>query len=64
LLYLKLALATGIPYGLVMALVTGATDSLGDYVGSALLFGVPFGVLMALVIGTLHRRATRKWRQE
>ena len=53
-LYLKLALATAIPFGLFMAAVSGAFDSVGDFAETAALYGVPFGVLFSLIVGTLH----------
>lgn len=53
-LYLKLALATAVPFGLFMAAISGAFDSVGDFLGTAALYGLPFGVLFSLVVGTLH----------
>ncbi len=53
-LYVKLALATGVPFGVVMA-VSHLTPSVA---GAAVSGGV-FGILMSAVIGTLQLRADR-----
>lgn len=58
-LYLKLFLATAIPFGVLVALTSGHTASVGDFAGAA-SNGIPFGVLMAAVLGTLQRRGERR----
>ncbi len=47
-LYLRLALATGIPYGVLMAVAIKATSSPGTFLLAAAAGGVPFGVLVRL----------------
>ncbi len=59
-LYLMLALATGAPYGVVMAIVVEATGAPGEFLLAAAAWGIPFGVLLAAILGTLHRRSMRK----
>lgn len=59
-LYVRLALATGPPFGVFMALTTGALESAGDFLSAAAVYGVFFGVAFALVVGTLHHRGVAK----
>ena len=55
-LYVKLALATGVPFGVIMN-ITGRSAP------AAVIDGVVFGILMSLVLRTLQLRADRKAEQ-
>jgi len=59
-LYVRLFVFTGLPFGVVMALVQGETSSVGDFVRALAIIGIPFGALMALILGTLDRRGEHR----
>ena len=59
-LYARLFLYSGLPFGVIMALVQGETGSVGDFVRALAVNGILFGALMALILGTLHRRGERR----
>ena len=58
-LYLRLGLAMGGPFGVLMALLNDGTRSVGHFVLFAVISGGLFGTLMAAMLGSRHRRATR-----
>jgi len=58
--FLRLAVAFGLPFGLLMAgfgVLAGDIESAGEFFLIAAIMGLPFGLVMAAVLGTLHRRA-------
>lgn len=57
--YIKLALGTGVPFGVLIALSQGSSS-----LPAAVIGGVVFGVLMSAIIGTFQLRADRAAERE
>jgi mannitol-specific phosphotransferase system IIBC component len=53
-LYIKLALATGVPFGVIMGVIFSNASVLPGVIA-----GVLFGIVMSAIIGTLQLRADR-----
>lgn len=58
---LKIFLYTGVPFGILMALVHTISDGLVEPVVWGLVSGTLFGLMMAFAIGFLQRNAVKKY---